>query len=184
MVPVRGKAFGKLDVDDLVKLFNNTMKGLPAKTEVWCHTCWGNPSAQRMFAAVQSYKPALELLNQVDADVITFETRASGPGEIEAIGNAITDKKIAIGVIDHHTLQVESPAEVAELARLALEHIPAEQLILTSDCGMGREGMPRRHAFYKIVSLVLGANIVREELGAPTAEVVAAAPEYSLIRTS
>jgi 5-methyltetrahydropteroyltriglutamate--homocysteine methyltransferase len=44
MVPVRGKPFGKLDADDLVKLFNNTVKGLRGKTEVWCHTCWGNPS--------------------------------------------------------------------------------------------------------------------------------------------
>jgi 5-methyltetrahydropteroyltriglutamate--homocysteine methyltransferase len=184
LLAARGIVDDVINPQFMVEVFNNTVKGLREKTEVWCHTCWGNPSAQRMFAAVQSYKPALELLNQVDADVITFETRASGPGEIEAIGNAITEKKIAIGVIDHHTLQVESPAEVAELARLALEHIPAEQLILTSDCGMGREGMPRRHAFYKIVSLVLGANIVREELGVPTAEVVAAAPEYSLIRTS
>src|SRR5262249_53823418 len=28
MVPIRGKAFGKLDVNDLVKVFNNTVKGL------------------------------------------------------------------------------------------------------------------------------------------------------------
>jgi 5-methyltetrahydropteroyltriglutamate--homocysteine methyltransferase len=137
-----------------------------------------------MFDQIPSYLPGLELLNAVDADVITFETRASGPGELEAIGKAIAEKKIGIGMIDHHTLQVESPAEVADLARLALEHIPADRLVLTSDCGMGREGMPRRHAFYKMVSLVLGANIVREEVGAPTAEVLAAAPEYSLIRTS
>ena len=27
MVPARGKTFGKLDVDDLVKIFNNTVKG-------------------------------------------------------------------------------------------------------------------------------------------------------------
>ena len=32
---------------------------------------------------------------------------------------------------------------------------------------MGREGMSRRHAFYKMVSLVQGANIVRNELGLP-----------------
>src|SRR5207244_12523526 len=42
MVPARGKTFGKLDVDDLVKVFNNTVKGLRYKTEVWCHTCWGH----------------------------------------------------------------------------------------------------------------------------------------------
>ena len=32
-----------------VEVFNRTVKGLRAKTEVWCHTCWGNPSQQRMF---------------------------------------------------------------------------------------------------------------------------------------
>jgi 5-methyltetrahydropteroyltriglutamate--homocysteine methyltransferase len=172
-----------INAEFMVEVFNNTVKGLREKTEVWCHTCWGNPSAQRMFDPIPSYLPGLELLNEVDADLITFETRASGPDELEAIGKAIPEKKVGVGMIDHHTLQVESPAEVAELARLALEHIPPERLVLTSDCGMGREGMPRRHALYKMVSLVLGANIVREELGLPTAEVLAAAPEYSLIRT-
>ena len=57
----------------MVEVFNRTVKGLRAKTEVWAHSCWGNPSQQRMFAAVQSYKPALETYNTVDADVITFE---------------------------------------------------------------------------------------------------------------
>ena len=57
----------------LVEVFNRTVKGLRAKTEVWAHSCWGNPSQQRMFAQVQSYKPALEPYNTVDADVITFE---------------------------------------------------------------------------------------------------------------
>ena len=32
---------------------------------------------------------------------------------------------------------------------------------------MGREGMSRRHAFYKMVSLVQGVNIVKKELGLP-----------------
>ena len=34
MVPARGKTFGTLDVGDLVEIFNNTVKGLRAKTEV------------------------------------------------------------------------------------------------------------------------------------------------------
>ena len=49
---------------------------------------------------------------------------------------------------------------------------------------MGREGMSRRHAFYKIVSLVLGTNIVRAELGLPEADCLAAEPSLSLIRTA
>jgi 5-methyltetrahydropteroyltriglutamate--homocysteine methyltransferase len=183
LLAARGVVDDVINPEFMLKVFNNTVRGLRAKTEVWCHTCWGNPSQQRMFAKVQSYKPALEVLNRVDADVITFETKSSGAMDLEAVGKQITEKKIGIGVIDHHTLQVESPDEVAELTRLALKHIPAERLVLSSDCGMGREGMSRRHALYKMVSLVRGVNLVRKEIGAPLAESIMSDPKLSLLRS-
>jgi 5-methyltetrahydropteroyltriglutamate--homocysteine methyltransferase len=164
-----------------VEVFNRTVKGLRAKTEVWCHSCWGNPAQQRMFDHVQSYKNSLELMNQVDADVLTFESVSADGMDLELFGKIITDKKVAIGVIDHHTLQVERPDKIADHIRRALKHIPAERLVISSDCGMGREGMSRRHAYYKMVSLALGTNIVRKELGLPVAEVLAADPKYSLV---
>jgi 5-methyltetrahydropteroyltriglutamate--homocysteine methyltransferase len=180
MVQAKGKVGGVLDEKDMVDIFNNTVRGLGAKTEVWCHTCWGNPAQQRMFRDDVRYGPVLEQLNRVDADVITFESCSNGGRELPAIGEIITGKKIAIGVINHHSLQVERPEEVAAHLRLALKHIPAERLIVASDCGMGREGMSRRHAFYKMVSLVLGTNMVRRELGLPEAECLAADPRFSL----
>ena len=184
LLAARGIVDSTINPEFMLKVFNNTVRGLREKTEVWCHTCWGNPSQQRMFSEVQTYEAALDLLNQVDADVITFETRSSGETDLPAIGRQITSMKVGIGVIDHHTLQVESPQEVATAARHALEHIPADRLVLCTDCGMGREGMRRRHALYKMASLVLGANIVRAELGAPEAECLIADPRYSLVRTS
>ncbi len=183
MVPARGKAFGKLGTEELLDVFNKTVRGLRGKTEVWCHTCWGNPSQQRMFVETQSYQPTLEVLNRVDADAITFETCSSGPADLEAIGKAIRDKKVVIGVIDHHTLQVERPEQIAALIRTALKYIAPERLIISSDCGMGREGMSRRHAVYKMVAMVLGTNIVRKELGLPEAQCLAADSRYSLTVT-
>jgi len=183
LLAARGIVDKVINPEFMLKVFNNTVKGLRDKTEVWCHTCWGNPSQQRMFGSVQSYRPALELLNQVDADVITFEMKSSNMMDLEEVCRAITEKKIVIGAIDHHTLQVESPAEVADVARAALKYVSPERLILSSDCGMGREGMSRRHAFYKMVSLVQGANIVRKELGLPVVESLAADPKMSLLRT-
>ena len=183
LLAARGYVDKVINPEFMLKVFNNTVKGLRAKTEVWCHTCWGNPSQQRMFGSVQSYKPALEVLNQVDADVITFEMKSSNMMDLAEVGAAITKMKVAIGAIDHHTLQVEAPAEVADLIRESLKHIPAERLVLSSDCGMGREGMSRRHAFYKMVALVQGTNIVRKELGLPVAESLGADAKYSLIRS-
>ena len=181
LAAARGIQDKVLTLELMVEVFNRTVKGLRAKTEVWAHSCWGNPSQQRMFAKVQSYKPSLETYNTIDADVITFESASSGGIDLEAIGKSITGKKIAIGAIDHHTLQVESPDEVAAQIRAALKYIPPERLVISSDCGMGREGMSRRHAFYKMVSLVLGTNMVRKELGFPEAECMAADERYSLV---
>jgi 5-methyltetrahydropteroyltriglutamate--homocysteine methyltransferase len=181
LLAAKGLSDSVLNADFMIEVFNNTVRGLRAKTEVWCHTCWGNPAAQRLFAKQPSYVPALDALNRVDADVITFETCSSGGMDLEAIGKKIKDKKVCIGVVDHHTLQVETPDQVAGLVRKALEHIPAERLVLSSDCGMGREGMSRRHAFYKMVSIVLGANLVRRELKLPEAQCLAAEPSYSMI---
>ena len=56
----------------------------------------------------------------------------------------------------------------------ALEFIPPERLVITTDCGFGREGLSRRIAHYKCVSMVEGTNIVRRELGLPEAHVRAA----------
>ncbi|MYF71564.1 MAG: cobalamin-independent methionine synthase II family protein [Proteobacteria bacterium] len=181
MIPVRGKVFGRYDMADMAGVFDNTVRGLREKTEVWCHTCWGNPSQQRMFKEVQSYESALETYNGIDADVITFESTSSGMRDIPAIGRVIEEKKIAIGMIDHHSLQIERPEEIAQRIRDTLKHIPAERLILCSDCGMGREGMSRRHARYKMAALVQGTNIVRRELGLPEAECLAADGRYSLV---
>lgn len=181
LLAAKGLVDKVLNPDFMVEVFNNTVRGLRAKAEVWCHTCWGNPAAQRLFARTPSYAPALAPLSRIDADLITFETCSSGGMDLEAIGRAIKDKKVCIGVVDHHTLQVETPEQVAALVRKALEHIPPERLVLGSDCGMGREGMSRRHAFYKMVSIVLGTNMVRKERGLPEATCLAADERFSMV---
>jgi 5-methyltetrahydropteroyltriglutamate--homocysteine methyltransferase len=68
---------------------------------------------------------------------------------------------------------------VATTIRHALEYVPAERLIITADCGFGREGLSRRIAHFKCVSLVLGTNIVRKELGLDEVPVRVADPRYA-----
>jgi 5-methyltetrahydropteroyltriglutamate--homocysteine methyltransferase len=177
-----GVADKEVSGDFLVEAFNQEVKGLRAKSEVWCHTCWGNPAAQRTETKRRFYTQALPYFDKLDVDVITFEAADNGGDEIESFAKGIgPSKKIAIGVISHRSLQVERPEEVAALIRKALKVIPAERLIVSTDCGFGRQGMSRLHAFYKMVSLVRGTNIVRRELGLPEADVLAADPRGALI---
>src|SRR5512134_2520277 len=181
LLAAKGLVDKVLNPDFMVEVFNNTVRGLRGKCEIWCHTCWGNPAGQRIFGTQPSYAPALGALDRLDADVLTFENCSTGGMDLEAIGSHIKEKKVCIGVVDHHTLQVETPDQVAEMIRRALKHVPAERLVLASDCGMGREGMSRRHAFHKMVSIVLGTNIVRRELGLPEARCLAADERFSMI---
>jgi 5-methyltetrahydropteroyltriglutamate--homocysteine methyltransferase len=165
-----------------VEAFNAEVRGLRGKTEVWCHTCWGSPAAQRVASRDQSYKTALPYLDRLDVDVITVEGASNNGADFAHYGTMISqDKKVAVGVVSHRTLQVERPEEVADLIRRALKHIAPERLILTSDCGFGRQAMSRMHAIYKMVSLVRGTNIVRRELGFPEAYVPAADAKLSMV---
>ena len=85
-------------------------------------------------------------------------------------------KKICIGVVSHRALQVESPDDVAASIRLALKYISPEQLIVSSDCGFGRQGCNREIAFFKAAAIAQGTNIVRRELGLPATYIRAADP--------
>jgi 5-methyltetrahydropteroyltriglutamate--homocysteine methyltransferase len=175
-------AAAELSADFYVEAFNREVKGLRERVELWCHTCWGNPAAQRTENAWRSYEPALPYLDRLDVDVLTFEAADSGAADLAAIGRLIGQgKKVCIGVVSHRTLQVERPEEVAALVRRALEHIAPERLLLSTDCGFGRQGMSRMHAFYKMVAIVRGANLVRRERGLPEAPIPAADDRYSLL---
>ena len=163
-----------------VEALNREVQGLRAKTEVWCHTCWGNPFAQRLNGH-PSYKAALPYIAQLDVDVLTVEATENRGAELGEIAAALgAHQKLCIGVLSHRSLQVELPEEVAALIRTALEHIAPERLVLSSDCGFGRQGMSRTHAFYKMTAMVRGANIVRQELGLPQAPLPASDARFAL----
>jgi len=83
-------------------------------------------------------------------------------------------KKICIGAVSHRVLQADRPEEVAGEIRKAMEYIPAEKLIVSSDCGFGRQGCNREIAFYKASAIAQGCNIVRKELGLATSYIPSA----------
>ncbi len=168
--------------ETFVDAFNREVKGLRERTEVWAHTCWGSPAGQRVLHAGAKYERALAYYDQLDIDVLCVEGASNRCAEVPLYGRLISkDKKIAVGVLNHRTLQVERPEEIAELIRLCLKHIEPERLILASDCGFGRQAMSRIQAFYKMVALVRGTNIVRKEVGLPEVYIPATDPKLSMV---
>jgi hypothetical protein len=74
----------------------------------------------------------------------------------------------------------QPPVVTGAVTRGPLEHAAVWKTAQRmTDCGFGREGLSRRIAFYKCVSLVLGTNIVRRELGLAEARVRIADSRYA-----
>ncbi len=169
-------------LDFYVDLFNHQVDGLD-EAEIWIHTCWGNPGAQHCFDPSISYENSVDIyLNRLKGDVWTIESKDSGHAPLPLFEQykGKLNKKIAVGFISHRALQIETPEEVAADVRSALKYIDAEHLVLSSDCGFGRQGVPRPIAFHKASALAQGANIVRAELGAPETRIRAVDPALQI----
>jgi 5-methyltetrahydropteroyltriglutamate--homocysteine methyltransferase len=72
-------------------------------------------------------------------------------------------KDVLAGCIDVATEVVETPEEVAAVIRAALEFVPPERLVPTTNCGMAP--LRRDVAYAKLHALAAGAALVRSELG-------------------
>ncbi|MDH4146649.1 MAG: 5-methyltetrahydropteroyltriglutamate--homocysteine methyltransferase [Acidimicrobiia bacterium] len=121
------------------------------------HTCYG-------YAVYVQNKtggyPFLEPLADCAAQQVSVE--AAQPGLDLSVLRQLGDKTVVLGVLDLGRDDAESAAEVAARARAALEHVPAERLVLAPDCGM--KFLSRSVAFAKLCALAEGAALVRAEL--------------------
>lgn len=170
-------SFGRdhADVRFFLECYNREVEGLD-DVEIWIHTCWGNPNMQRVIED-DSYAASLDMyMSEARGDVWTIETKDRGMREVELLAPFMRSagKKVCVGVVSHRRLQVETPEEVAATIRQSLRHVPAERLVVSTDCGFGRQGCNREIAFFKTTAIAQGCNIVRRELGLPVAEVRAA----------
>ncbi len=161
----------------MLEAYNREVEGLD-DVEIWIHTCWGNPNMQRVIEDT-SYAASLELyMEQCRGDVWTVEMKDRDFADIALLERFKHDpkKKICIGAVSHRTLQADRPLEVAASIRHALQYVKPENLIVSSDCGFGRQGANREIAFFKATAIAQGTNLVRKELGLPTTHVAAADP--------
>lgn len=176
-------AFGKdhEEVKFMIDAFNREVQGLD-NVELWIHTCWGNPNMQRVMEDT-SYAKSIEIyLERCRGDVWTLEMKDRNQRDLELFEPFKGDlkKKICLGAVSHRTLQADRPEDVAGEIRKALKFIPAERLIVSSDCGFGRQGCNREIAFYKASAIAQGCNIIRRELGLPATYVPAADPTLQI----
>lgn len=140
--------------------------GLKCETAV--HICYGygikaNTDWKKALGAEwRQYEQTFPNLQKSAIDIISLECQHSNvPMELIEL---VRGKKVMVGAIDVATDMVETPQEVADTLRKALQFVDADKLYPCTNCG--RTPLSRRVAWKKLKALGTGAEIVRKELAA------------------
>ena len=147
-----------------VATLERALEGLKCETAV--HICYGygikaNTEWKKTLGSEwRQYEEAFPKLQQSKIDIISLECHNSRvPIDLLEL---IRGKKVMVGAIDVATTSIETPEEVADTLRKALQFVDADKLYPSTNCGM--TPLSRQVARGKLNALSAGAEIVRKEL--------------------
>lgn len=147
-----------------VATLERALEGLKCDTAV--HICYGygikaNTDWKKTLGSEwRQYEEAFPKLQKSKLDIISLECQNSRvPMELIEL---IRGKKVMVGAIDVATETIETPEQVADTLRKALQFVDADKLFPSTNCGMAP--LNRHVARAKLHALSAGAAIVRQEL--------------------
>lgn len=142
------------------------IEGLNCETVV--HICYGygikanNDWKKTLGSEWRQYEEVFPQLQNSNIDIVSLECHNSHvPMELIEL---IRGKKVMVGAIDVATNTIETPEEVANTLRKALQFVDVDKLYPCTNCGM--TPLPREVANGKLRALTAGAEIIRKELSA------------------
>ncbi|MCU1197780.1 methionine synthase [Stenotrophomonas maltophilia] len=149
-----------------VAALERAIEGLKCETAV--HICYGygikanTDWKQTLGSEWRQYEESFPKLKASNLDIISLECHNSHV-PIDLI-ELVRGKKVMVGAIDVASSTVETPEDVANTLRRALQFVDADKLYPSTNCGMAP--LARDVARGKLRALSAGARIVREELSA------------------
>lgn len=147
-----------------IAALERAVEGLKCETAV--HICYGygikaNTDWKKTLGTEwRQYEEIFPKLQASNIDIVSLECQNSRvPMELIEL---IRGKKVMVGAIDVATNAIETPEEVANTLRKALQFVDADKLYPSTNCGM--TPLSRQVARGKLAALSAGAEILRKEL--------------------
>lgn len=148
-----------------ITMLERATEGLKCETAV--HICYGygikaNTDWKKTLGPEwRQYEEIFPNLQKSTIDIISLECHHSHvPLDLITL---IRGKKVMVGAIDVASDSIETPEEVADTLRKALQFVDADKLYPSTNCGMAPLSRPVARG--KLIALGAGAEIVRRELG-------------------
>ena len=149
-LPIRRAEWYSEYLDWAITAFRLCAGKIRPETQIHTHMCYSE------------FNEIVKDIDNMDADVISFEASRSNLMIIDALNAAHFETEVGPGVYDIHSPRVPSVEEIVDALRKMLAKIDPDKLWVNPDCGLKTRGIPETEASLK--NLVAAAKIVRGEL--------------------
>jgi 5-methyltetrahydropteroyltriglutamate--homocysteine methyltransferase len=126
------------------------------------HVCRGN--IERHSDAEGDLGAIWAALCAAEVDELALEFAMPQAGTIDVLATLPPRLQLGLGCVDVRCSEPETPEAIADRARRALRHVPAERLTLNPDCGFAPSGtnpIPLEEAYAKLKALGEAARQLR-----------------------
>lgn len=149
-LPLRKEDWNKEYLHWAIKSFNLVHSGVKETTQIHTHMCYSE------------FEAIVKDIDNMDADVISFEASRSNLSIIDALNKANFETEVGPGVYDIHSPRVPSVEEIVEALEKMLKKISKENLWVNPDCGLKTRG--EKETILSLKNMVKAAKIVRNKI--------------------
>lgn len=148
-LPLRKDDWYSEYLDWAIPAFNLVHSGCKAETQIHTHMCYSE------------FIPIIHDIDNMDADVITFEASRSNLEILQALKEKNFRTEVGPGVYDIHSPRVPSVEEIVNAVRKMKKFINPSKLWINPDCGLKTRGEKETTA--SLTNLVAAAKQIRNE---------------------
>ena len=149
-LPIRKSGWYCEYLDWAIPAFRLCHSGVKPETQIHTHMCYSE------------FDEIIKDIDNMDADVISFEASRSKLTILDAIKNSNFETEVGPGVYDIHSPRVPSVDEIVAALNKMLTKIDKDKLWVNPDCGLKTRGIPETEASLK--NLVEAARTIRNQM--------------------
>lgn len=127
-LPLRKAQWHSEYLDWAIPAFRLVHTGVKAETQIHTHMCYSE------------FNDIIKDIDDMDADVITFEASRSDLTILDALKTANFKTQVGPGVYDIHSPRVPSVTEIVEAVTKMISKVGKEKLWVNPDCGLKTRG--------------------------------------------
>ena len=151
-LPLRREDWHTEYLDWAIPAFRLVHSSVKAETQIHTHMCYSE------------FTEIVKDIDNMDADVISFEASRSNYVIVEALRKAGFKTQVGPGVYDIHSPRIPAESEITEILKNILykNKLKAEKLWVNPDCGLKTRG--EEETIPSLINLVKAAKAVRNEI--------------------